>query len=118
MPASVQLWDFVSEQLNKSNANRFEAFAVKDEEDMQQEADVGETAIVRKRRWSGRRRSATTSPNCCPIQHIQGTRVCTAVAAFLPRLRRLLGKRGLCGKRRSVLKQKKTVMATKESAVT
>ena len=29
MPASVQLWEFVSEQLcKKSNANRFEAFAV------------------------------------------------------------------------------------------
>ena len=32
MPSSVQLWDFVSEQLNKSSANRFEAFAVSDEQ--------------------------------------------------------------------------------------
>jgi len=34
MPASVQLWDFVSEQLNKSSKNRFEAFAVDEREDI------------------------------------------------------------------------------------
>jgi len=34
MPSSVQLWDFVSEQLDKTSANRFEAFAVSDEQEL------------------------------------------------------------------------------------
>ena len=36
MPSSVQLWDFVSEQLDKTSANRFEAFAVSDEQTKQE----------------------------------------------------------------------------------